>query len=77
LVLADTWYPGWKATVDGLPADVLPVDGLFRGVQVGEGEHEVVFYYSPASFKVGLGISVTAVLVILMGLLALSLGRAG
>ncbi len=68
LVLADAAYPGWKATVDGQPTQVLTVDGLFRGVEVGEGQHEVVFYYEPLSVKIGLIVSAAAGLVVLAGL---------
>jgi len=65
LVLADSWYPGWKATVDGVSTTIYPVDGIFRGVELGEGEHEVVFYYDPLSIKIGLAISLGAFLVLL------------
>ena len=37
LVLSDTWYPGWHATVDGHDAKVERVDYLLRGVRVGPG----------------------------------------
>lgn len=65
LVLADAWYPGWRATVDGEPAVMVPVDGLFRGVEVGEGAHEVVFEFKPLSLRAGFWISLGG-LVILM-----------
>lgn len=68
LVLADAWYPGWKATVDGIKADVFPVDGLFRGVAVGEGPHDIVFSYEPYSLTLGVLASVMAALIILAGL---------
>ena len=64
LVLADSWYPGWEATVNGQPAKVLPVDTLFRGVEVGEGEHQVVFEYKPFSLKLGIAISLLALLIV-------------
>lgn len=68
LVLADTFYPGWRATVDGKLTEIRPVDGVFRGVEVGEGEHEVVFVYDPFSLKLGAGISLIAALVVLVNL---------
>jgi hypothetical protein len=53
LVLADAFYPGWLATVDGQAEKVVMVDGMFRGLFLPEGEHEVVFHYRPRSFRVG------------------------
>lgn len=66
LVLADAHYPGWRATVNGRPAEIFPVDGLFRGVELSEGEHEVVFAYRPASLGVGLGITLVTGLILVM-----------
>jgi hypothetical protein len=65
LVLADAWYPGWWAYVDGRKAEVLPVDGLFRGVELGEGTHEVTFRFEPSTYRYGLVISLTSLLLIL------------
>ncbi|MFX1555522.1 MAG: YfhO family protein, partial [Promethearchaeota archaeon] len=57
LVLTDTYYPGWRARVDGQDAEVLRADYYFRAVYLPEGEHVVQFIYDPASFKVGLAVS--------------------
>jgi hypothetical protein len=53
LVAAETYYPGWRAFVDGRPARVLKVDGMMRGVAVPRGRHEVVFEYSPSWLRSG------------------------
>jgi hypothetical protein len=48
LVLTDSYFPGWRATVNGRPAPVLPADVAFRGVLLGSGDSQVVFsYHSP------------------------------
>jgi len=46
LVLADTYYPGWEATIDGKPIEIFPVDITFRGIELSEGEHKVEISYS-------------------------------
>ncbi|MBN2548592.1 MAG: YfhO family protein [Anaerolineales bacterium] len=57
LVLSDTWYPGWRAWLDGERVDILPADYLFRGLEIPAGEHQVVLRYQPLSFWLGLAIS--------------------
>lgn len=62
LVLADMWYPGWLARLDGKQVPLLRANYLFRAVRVEAGEHQIVFLYRPASFWVGLILSLTTVL---------------
>lgn len=64
LVLADAFYPGWRATVDGADSEIFPAYYLFRGVLVNAGEHEVVFEYFPASLKIGLMLSVAGMVAV-------------
>jgi uncharacterized membrane protein YfhO len=66
LILADAFYPGWRATVDGAEAPIFPVDGLFRGVPVKEGKQRVVFRYNPFSVKLGAWISGATFLFVLI-----------
>jgi len=47
VVLADLAYPGWYAQLNGRDTQVLTVDGLYRGVWVPAGVHEIQFAYRP------------------------------
>lgn len=68
LVLSDTYYPGWEASVDGKTVHIFRANFTFRAIEVPAGLHDVVFTYEPESFKWGIIISSTAfVLVILFG----------
>ena len=70
-VLADTFAPGWKATLDGTPCSISRANGLFRGVATPAGEHIIVFEYRPLPVIVGLIVSLTAVgLLTLCGVVA-------
>jgi hypothetical protein len=53
LVLTEANYPGWLAEVDGERVEIQQTDGLFRGVVVPEGAHEVVFVFRPMSYEIG------------------------
>lgn len=63
LILADSFDPGWSATLDGNPVPICPAFVAFRAVFVPKGEHEVIFRYRPAGFGIGLVISGIAGLV--------------
>jgi len=64
LVLSDTWYPGWTATVDGQPARVERANVNSRAVYLEAGTHEVRFVYAPSSYRVGMAISAAAAVAI-------------
>jgi Bacterial membrane protein YfhO len=63
LVLADTFDPGWTATVDARPAPIRPAWLAFRAVYLGPGRHTVAFRYRPAGFTTGLMLSVLGLIV--------------
>ena len=62
LVLSDTYYPGWYASVDGVEQPLGRGDVLFRVVPVPSGEHDVEFRFEPASVRVGLLITAISLL---------------
>ncbi|MCC6589423.1 MAG: YfhO family protein [Bryobacterales bacterium] len=53
LVVADTWFPGWEAMVDGRSAPVLEVYGAVRGVTLTAGQHEIRMRYRPWTVRAG------------------------
>jgi uncharacterized membrane protein YfhO len=53
LVLSDTYYPGWKAFVDGKETKIYRADYTFRAIPLNAGAHRVEFVYDPISFKLG------------------------
>jgi len=68
LIVKDSYFPGWEATLDGAPTDVVRVNGLVRGVVVPTaGRHEVTMRYRPTSFVYGALLGV-AILILLAAL---------
>lgn len=65
LVLADNYYGGWEASVDGEPAPVHRVNHALRGVVVPEGRHEVVFEFRPGDLYTGVVVSLLSALILL------------
>ena len=53
-VLSDAYYPGWKAFIDHERVRIFPAFGALRAVFISEGKHELIFYYRPWSFYLGL-----------------------
>jgi hypothetical protein len=47
-------YPGWKAEVDGQPADWFEVDHAFMGLWMGPGAHQIRLAYKPTHWYEGL-----------------------
>jgi hypothetical protein len=57
VVLLEGFAPGWRARVDGRPADVMRANVAFRAVAVGAGHHVIDFAYRPPSVVLGLMVS--------------------
>lgn len=58
LVVSEPWFPGWQATIDGVPTPIYRADYVLRGVVVPTGQHTVVMRYRPTSVTIGLILSV-------------------
>ena len=53
LVLADNYYEGWEAEVDGRAAEIILANNTFRGVPIPAGEHTVIFTFDPEDLYIG------------------------
>jgi hypothetical protein len=65
VVVAEAWFPGWTATLDGVRVPVRRSDGAFVGVMVPAGDHQVALRYRrPRAFDIGLATSAATLLAI-------------
>ena len=67
LVLSDTWYPNWRAKIDGRKVDIARAHIVLRAIAVPAGRHRVCFYYHSDYFLAGLCISLCALGVFVVG----------
>jgi hypothetical protein len=66
LLLADTFHPGWQATVDGRPTAILRANVAHRAVALPPGTHRVVFTFRPWSAMAGLTLTSLGILSLLV-----------
>jgi hypothetical protein len=62
VILADTYYPGWRLTIDEETAPIYRANRLMRAACVSAGEHRILFTYEPISFRLGAVISTVGLL---------------
>jgi hypothetical protein len=62
LLLLDTYFPGWSATVNGEPAPIHRADYNFRAVSLPAGRSTVSFAYRPQSLRIGLYLCAVGIL---------------
>lgn len=71
LVVADTWMPGWTATVDGRPAPIYRGNHAQRVVPLDRpGAHQVELRYQAPGLARGVAISAGSVFACLVGFVA-------
>jgi uncharacterized membrane protein YfhO len=67
LIVSEIWYPGWRATANGRPVTIERVNGLLRGVYLGQpGSYRIVMEYRPGSVIWGVRIAVLTVGVMIL-----------
>jgi len=77
LVTSEKYYKGWKATVDGKPVDIYPVNHVLRGVYLTPGTHTVQFTFDPLPFKIGKWLTLSSFALFALMLLCEWLQRLG
>ncbi len=75
VVLADMWYPGWRAYVDGAEQPIYRVYHAFRGVSVLAGSHTVEFVYQPVTVIWGAVVTVASLVALLVAIRLATKGR--
>ena len=58
------YHSGWSVTVDGKKQEVKKALGFFMGVSLTEGEHEIVWSYTPPGLHLGMLISISSLLLL-------------
>jgi hypothetical protein len=53
LIMSDTFYPGWRAQVDGKTVPIVRANYALRGICLPAGDHQVVFRFEPTTLRVG------------------------
>jgi len=64
VVISDTWYPGWKAWVDGNQVPIWRANYLHRAISVEAGNHQILLEYHPVELILGKVISMAAILIV-------------
>lgn len=64
LQISTSYSDGWNAYVDGRKVDIINVNKGFIGIELEEGQHEIIFKYSTPWLKIGIIISVIGIIVL-------------
>lgn len=66
LVLTDTYYPGWTATIDSKPTTILRADYIYRAVSIPQGNHTIIMRFNPVSVRAGIIVSISSILLVVL-----------
>jgi len=75
LILAEQFYPGWSATVDGASVPVVRANLVMRGVSVAAGEHRIHFHFAVPGLALAVALSALGLVLCLGLVLAPSVRR--
>ena len=66
-VFSEIYYqPGWKATIDGKPADHFRADWILRAMRIPAGEHEIIFEFKPEGYIIAANVEAYSSFLILL-----------
>jgi len=71
LALSETFYPGWKAFVNGKETELLRANHALRAVYLEKGEHTIEFVFSQENYLPGYIVSVASLIVVALALILL------
>ncbi|MCO6450072.1 MAG: YfhO family protein [Caldilineales bacterium] len=66
LLIAEAWYPGWQAELDGEPIPVQRVDLLLQAVNVPVGRHELTLAFHPSTLRWGAILSLLTLVILVL-----------
>lgn len=69
LVVAETWDPGWRASLNGRPVPVEALRGIQMAVRVGPGAGRLQLRYHPDGFAAGVVLSLLGLAAVMLGAL--------
>lgn len=62
LVVSDTFYPGWKASLDGKPSEIIRANYYFKAILVPAGSHRIELKFAPDTYLLGCSLALASLL---------------
>jgi hypothetical protein len=67
LIRRELFFEGWRATIDGRPAPILPAAPIFQAVDIPSGVARIAFHYAPPYAAASTAAFVVALLILAAG----------